>query len=78
MTTAAKSDLGPAWLADQAQAMIEDDCQIDPAENLVLYGLDSISVMTFAAELKRLGIEISFEELATTPTLRRANVTNTG
>lgn len=64
-----KTDLSPAWLAARVQRMIEDDCDIDPAENLVLYGLDSIAVMTFSSELKQMGVEASFEELANQPTL---------
>lgn len=69
MTTADKTALSPEWLATRVQTMIEDDCDIDPAENLVLYGLDSIAVMTFSAELKQMGVEASFEELAKDPTL---------
>lgn len=65
-----KTQLSPEWLAARVAAMIEDDCdEIDPAENLVLYGLDSIAVMTFSSELKQIGIEASFEELAREPTL---------
>lgn len=64
-----KTELSPEWLAARVAAMIEDDCQIAPAENLVLYGLDSIAVMTFSSELKQMGIEASFEELAQEPTL---------
>ena len=64
-----KTDLSPTWLAARVQKMIEDDCDIDPAENLVLYGLDSIAVMTFSSELKQMGVEASFEELAREPTL---------
>ena len=64
-----KTDLSPAWLAARVQKMIEDDCDIDPAENLVLYGLDSIAVMSFSSELKQMGVEASFEELAREPTL---------
>lgn len=62
-------DLSRDWLAARVQEMIEDDCEIAPDENLVLYGLDSIAVMTFSSELKQQGIEISFEELARVPTL---------
>ncbi|WP_347267826.1 phosphopantetheine-binding protein [Paracoccus sp. (in: a-proteobacteria)] len=61
--------LSRAWLLARVQAMIEDDCDIDPAENLVLYGLDSIAVMGFSSELKQLGIAAGFEELAREPTL---------
>lgn len=65
-----KTQLSPEWLAARVTAMIEDDCEIEPAENLVLYGLDSIAVMTFSSELKQIGIEASFEELAREPTLQ--------
>jgi len=64
-----KTQLSPEWLAARVAAMIEDDCEIEPAENLVLYGLDSIAVMTFSSELKQIGVEASFEELAREPTL---------
>ncbi|CAM3230392.1 Aryl carrier domain-containing protein [Paracoccus aminovorans] len=64
-----KTELSPEWLASRVAEMIEDDCEIDPAENLVLYGLDSIAVMTFASELKQMGVEAGFEELAREPTL---------
>lgn len=64
-----KTELSPEWLATRVALMIEDECDIEPAENLVLYGLDSIAVMTFSAELKQMGIEASFEELAKEPTL---------
>lgn len=64
-----KTDLSPEWLAARLAEMIEDDCEIDPTENLVLYGLDSIAVMTFSSELKQMGIEVGFEELAREPSL---------
>lgn len=67
--TLTTSDLSRDWLAARVQDMIEDDCEIEPDENLVLYGLDSIAVMTFSSELKQQGVEISFEELARVPTL---------
>ena len=69
MDSAEKTDLSPEWLAARVQRMIEDDCEIEPAENLVLYGLDSIAVMTFSAELQQMGVEASFEELAREPSL---------
>lgn len=63
--------LSPEWLALRVQAMIEDedDDAIDPAENLVLYGLDSIAVMTFSSELARMGLSIAFEDMAKEPTI---------
>ncbi|MFT4014811.1 MAG: phosphopantetheine-binding protein [Paracoccus sp. (in: a-proteobacteria)] len=64
-----KTELSPEWLAARVVAMIEDDCEIDPTENLVLYGLDSIAVMTFSSELDQMGISASFDELAKEPRL---------
>lgn len=64
-----KTGLSRDWLLARIQQMIEDDCEIEPAENLVLYGLDSIAVMTFSSELRQMGVEASFEELAREPTL---------
>ncbi len=69
MQIAEKTRLSPEWLLARVQKMIEDDAEIDPTENLVLYGLDSIAVMTLSSELKQIGIEASFEELAREPTL---------
>lgn len=69
MDIATKSQIDRDWLTARLQQLIDDDCEIEPAENLVLYGLDSIAVMTFSAELKQMGIEASFEELAREPTL---------
>ncbi len=69
METAEKTRLSPDWLLARVQKMIEDDGEIDPAENLVLYGLDSIAVMTFSSELNQMGIKASFDELARQPTL---------
>ncbi|KGJ05363.1 Aryl carrier domain-containing protein [Paracoccus halophilus] len=69
MDIATKSQISREWLTAHIRNLIEDDCEIEPAENLVLYGLDSIAVMTFASELKQMGVEASFEELAREPTL---------
>lgn len=69
MDIAQKSRIDRSWLTARTQKLIEDDCDIDPSENLVLYGLDSIAVMTFSAELKQMGVEASFEELAREPSL---------
>lgn len=58
------------WLkARVLQWIDEDEGQFDPSENLMHYGLDSIQVMALVAELKKLGVVLSFEELARTPTL---------
>ncbi|MDF9620772.1 (2,3-dihydroxybenzoyl)adenylate synthase [Pseudomonas entomophila] len=57
------------WLQTRLCQLIEDSEALDPEENLIFYGLDSLQVMKLAAELKARGIEVSFEELASTPTL---------
>lgn len=58
------------WVYDQLIKLIEeDDEEIDPEENLIVYGLDSLSIMQFASELKKQGVEVSFEEIARDPTL---------
>ncbi|MGL6048502.1 MAG: phosphopantetheine-binding protein [Aeromonas salmonicida] len=41
------------WLQERVQQLIEDnDTELDQEESLILYGLDSLRVMRFAAELK--------------------------
>lgn len=57
------------WLLAQVAGMIEDEEVIDPAENLTLYGVDSISVMRLVAELERRGIPVKFAELAGNPSV---------
>ncbi|MCU1717159.1 isochorismatase family protein [Pseudomonas sp. 5P_3.1_Bac2] len=57
------------WLGERVLQLIEDEDQLDPQENLIFYGLDSLQVMKIAAELKERGVLISFDELARTPTL---------
>lgn len=57
------------WLKQRLSQMIEDDAEIDPDENLLFYGLDSLRVMKLAAELETRGVHVSFEQLARTPTL---------
>ena len=51
METAEKTRLSPDWLLARVQKMIEDDGEIDPAENLVLYGLDSIAVIAASSKV---------------------------
>ncbi|CAI3788065.1 Enterobactin synthase component E [Pseudomonas sp. MM227] len=57
------------WLQTRLLQLIEDGDALDPQENLIFYGLDSLQVMRLAAELKERGVAVSFEELATEPTL---------
>ncbi|WP_134681711.1 phosphopantetheine-binding protein [Paracoccus ravus] len=57
------------WLIAQVAGMIEDEEDIDPGENLTLYGLDSISVMRLLAELERHGIRLTMLELAHEPSI---------
>ena len=58
-----------AWLQTRVLQLVEDCEDLDPEENLIFYGLDSLQVMRLAAELKERGIAVSFEELADSPTL---------
>ena len=57
------------WLQTRLQQLIEDGEELDPEENLIFYGLDSLHVMRLAAELKARSVAVSFEELAGSPTL---------
>ncbi len=57
------------WLQQRVLQLIEDDSDFDADESLIFYGLDSLKVMKFSAELKEHGLDISFEALARDPTL---------
>ena len=57
------------WLHIRVEQLIEEEEEIDPDENLIVYGLDSLRIMQFSAELKSYGIDIGFEEIARNPTL---------
>ncbi|MHA6195950.1 (2,3-dihydroxybenzoyl)adenylate synthase [Pseudomonas wadenswilerensis] len=57
------------WLHERLRQVLEDGESLDPEENLIFYGLDSLQVMKLAGELKARGIAVSFEELASAPTL---------
>lgn len=57
------------WLHTRVQQLVEEDSELDPNENLIVYGLDSLRIMQLSSELKGRGINISFEELGRTPTL---------
>lgn len=57
------------WLLTRIQTMIPDEEPIDPDDNLALYGIDSIQVMTLSSEMEARGLPIGFAELAAAPTL---------
>lgn len=57
------------WLAAKVAEMIEDEEEILPDENLMMYGLDSVSVMKLIAELEQRGVRIGFDELAANPSI---------
>ncbi|MCP1266559.1 phosphopantetheine-binding protein [Aeromonas hydrophila] len=56
------------WLNERVQSLVEEG-ELDPEESLVLYGLDSLSIMRFTAELKAQGVNVGFDELVRRPTL---------
>ena len=49
--------------------LVEDETELDPDENLIFYGLDSVQVMVLASELKERGVTVGFDDLARVPTL---------
>jgi len=57
------------WLHAWVRGFVEDDDELDPDENLIVYGLDSLRIMQLSSELKKRGVTISFEELGRAPTL---------
>ncbi|MBP1849558.1 isochorismatase [Rhizobium halophytocola] len=57
------------WLQGRVLQLVEDETDLDPDENLIFYGLDSLQVMMLAAELKERGVVVGFDELARVPTL---------
>ncbi|TWI31271.1 phosphopantetheine-binding protein [Paracoccus sulfuroxidans] len=59
------------WLEARVSKMIDDEEEIDPEENLLLYGLDSISVMQLISDLRGAGVGLSFAELGQQPTLNK-------
>lgn len=61
--------LSRAWLEARIRSLVEEEGEIDPDENLVMYGLESIAVMKLVRELADLGVALSFEDLAKEPTL---------
>ncbi|WP_100960907.1 isochorismatase [Bosea sp. FBZP-16] len=57
------------WLQARVLELVEDETELDPDENLIFYGLDSVQVMVLASELKERGVIVGFDDLARVPTL---------
>ncbi|OWY40945.1 hypothetical protein CEK28_01345 [Xenophilus sp. AP218F] len=57
------------WLHSRLRQLIAEDGELNPTENLMYYGLDSLHLMTLAAELNARGISVRTEELSRSPTL---------
>ena len=57
------------WLQARVLELVEDETELDPEENLIFYGLDSVQVMVLASELKERGVIVGFDDLARVPTL---------
>lgn len=57
------------WLQARVLELVEDETELDPDENLIFYGLDSVQVMVLASELKERGVVVGFDDLARVPTL---------
>ncbi|MFC7340113.1 phosphopantetheine-binding protein [Saccharopolyspora griseoalba] len=52
-----------------AEMLYEDPAELADDEELVDWGLDSVRVMTLVERWRKLGIEITFADLAERPTL---------
>jgi bifunctional isochorismate lyase/aryl carrier protein len=65
---AARPRLTIEWLRASLLPRVEEG-GFGPDDNLIDYGLDSLEVMALVAEWEKLGLRVSFEELAGTPTL---------
>lgn len=66
----AANNLTRAWLTQKVQTLLEiPEETINPEENLILYGLDSLRIMQFAAELKQYDINIGYDVLGQQPSL---------
>lgn len=69
MSATAQTDLTREWLLARVTQLIDDEENIDPAENLIFYGFDSIRMMTLAGEISARGVSLSFEDMATDPSV---------
>lgn len=53
----------------RVQQLISDDELLNPYEDLIMSGLDSLKIMQFSSELKVHGIQIGYAELIRNPIL---------
>ncbi|MEU5850704.1 phosphopantetheine-binding protein [Saccharopolyspora shandongensis] len=52
-----------------AELLYEDPAELTDEENLIDWGLDSVRIMTLVENWRRLGVQITFADLAERPTL---------
>jgi bifunctional isochorismate lyase/aryl carrier protein len=64
-----RATVDKAWLLAQLAPFLDADDTPAGDDNLLDYGLDSIQVMTLVGEWQRLGLPVSFAELAREPSL---------
>ncbi|MEV0082693.1 phosphopantetheine-binding protein [Saccharopolyspora sp. NPDC050642] len=55
--------------AQVAELLYEDPAELTDEENLIDWGLDSVRIMTLVENWRRLGVQITFADLAARPTL---------
>ncbi|MBK0868060.1 MAG: isochorismatase [Saccharopolyspora sp.] len=55
--------------ADVAELLYEDPSELADDENLLDWGLDSVRIMSLVERWRRLGVQITFADLAERPSL---------